>query len=132
LSGLFFAGPLAFLAVSAIQPQPVWAGSRVYVDNFHPIQSVTFYFGFLLVIGSVLIIAYIYYWSRTFKSLLALVFTTIACGLISFNYFTEATFVPALVRNYTPAPILFSAHLRLPTHFQFSGLLRCGDMGSWD
>jgi len=103
ICGTLFSGPLAFLAVSAIQPQPEWGGPQVYVDNFHPIQSITFYFGFLLVCGSVLMIAYIYYTSQDFRTLLALIFTSIACGLISFNYFTEATFIPALVRNYTPA-----------------------------
>ncbi|MFO7741975.1 MAG: hypothetical protein R6X31_06640 [Anaerolineae bacterium] len=101
--GTLFSGPLAYLAVSSIQPQPAWAGPQVYVDNYHPIQSVTFYFGFLLICGSLLMIAYVHAVSRDVTSLLALVFTSIACGLISFNYFTEATFIPALVRNYTPA-----------------------------
>lgn len=100
--GTLFSGPLAFLAVSWIKPQPAWSGAEMYVANYHPIQSVTFYFGFLLLFGSVLMIACIYLLDRRkAKSLLALVSTSIACGLISFNYFTEATLIPALVRNYS-------------------------------
>lgn len=100
--GILFSGPLAFLVVSATHPQPEWSGPAAFVSNYHPIQTVTFYFGFLLVIGSLMIMAYIHDRSRSLKSLLSLVFTAIAAGLISFNYFTEAAFVPALVRNYTP------------------------------
>lgn len=101
MAGTLFSGPLAFLAVSSIRPQPAWSGVQAYVANYHPIQSLTFYFGFLLLSGSVLMIASIYALNRgEIRSLLALVFASIACGLISFNYFTEATLIPALVRNY--------------------------------
>jgi hypothetical protein len=100
--GTLLSGPLAFLAVSSINPQPAWTTPRVFVENFHPIQSVTFYFGFLLMGGSILMIAFIHHQKKDEKTLLALVFTAIAGGFIFFNYFTEATYVPALVRNYTP------------------------------
>ena len=102
MAGTLFSGPLAFLAVSSISPQPAWSGAQTYIENYHPIQSATFYFGFLLLIGSVLMITCIYTLSnKGLHTLLALIFTSIACGLIAFNYFTEATYVPALVRNYT-------------------------------
>lgn len=101
--GTVFSGPLAFIAVSSIKPQPAWASVEIFVENFHPIQSVTFYFGFLLIIGSVCMIAFIYDRQKDIHSLIALVFTGIAATLISFNYFIEATFVPALIRNYTPS-----------------------------
>jgi hypothetical protein len=100
--GTLLSGPLAFLAVSSIKPQPAWVSPQVFVENFHPIQSVTFYFGFLLMGGSILMIAFIHHQKKDEKTLLALVFTAIAGGLIFFNYFTEATFMPALARNYTP------------------------------
>lgn len=104
VAGTLTSGPLAFLAVSAIQPQPAWSDASVYVSNYHPIQSLTFYFGMLLLVGSVMMMASIHVLDgKNIKSLLALVFTSIACGLIAFNYLTEATFVPALVRHYTPS-----------------------------
>lgn len=104
LAGTLFSGPLALLAVSAVQPQPAWSGALVYVSNYHPIQSLTFYFGFLLIIGSVLMIASMYVLDRqSISTLLALIFTAVACGLIGLNYFSQATFVPALIRHYTPA-----------------------------
>jgi len=97
--GTLFSGPLAFLAVSSIKPQPAWASPQVFVENFHPIQSVTFYFGFLLITGSILMVAFIHHQLKDEKTLLAVIFTAIAGGLIFFNYFTEATFVPALVKK---------------------------------
>jgi len=100
--GTLFSGPLAFLAVSSIKPQPAWTSPQAFVENFHPIQSVTFYFGFLLITGSILMIAFIHHQMRDEKTLLAVIFTAIAGGLIFFNYFTEATFVPSLVKNYKP------------------------------
>jgi hypothetical protein len=100
--GTLFSGPLAFLVVSSIQPQPAWSGAQTYVANYHPVQSITFYFGFLLLFGSVLMITTIYILdNKGIKSLLALLFTSIGCGLIAFNYFTQATYIPALIRNYT-------------------------------
>lgn len=100
LAGTLFSGPLAFLAVSAVQPQPAWSGALVYVSNYHPIQLLTFYFGLLLVIGSVLMMASLYVLDRrSISTLLALIFTAVACGLIGFNYFSQATLVPALIRH---------------------------------
>jgi len=97
IAGTFFSGPLAFIAVSSIQPQPEWSGAQVYVAHYHPVQSLTFYFGLILLFGSVLMITSIYFLNRkSIKSLLALIFTAIACGLISFNYFIQASLIPAL------------------------------------
>lgn len=49
-------------------------------------------------------IAAIYFLNdKSIKSLLALIFTTIACGLISFNYFTKATLIPTLIHDYMGA-----------------------------
>jgi len=101
LIGTLISGPITFLAVSEIKPQPEWISAQVYVDNYHPIQSITFYFGFLLILGSVMMIAFIHSKQKSLKSLLAVIFTAIGAGLISFNYSTEATIIPALVRNYS-------------------------------
>lgn len=102
LVGTLLSGPLAFVVVSTIAPQPPWSGPSEFVANYHMLQSISFYFGHLLVVGSVMIIAAIHAMDRSINTLLALAFTCIACGLIALNYFTQSTFVPALVRNYTP------------------------------
>jgi hypothetical protein len=99
--GTLYSGPLGLVAVSSIQPQPEWAGAQTYVENYHPIQSLTYFFGLLLLIGTLLMIVSIHFLSnRGIKSLSALIFTSISFGLISLNYLIQAAYVPALVRDY--------------------------------
>jgi hypothetical protein len=100
--GTFFSGPISILLITLFKPQPAWISSQVFIENYHLIQSITFYFGFLLLSGSICIITSIYILSKDkAKSLLGLIFTSIGCGLIFFNYLTQNTFIPALVKNYS-------------------------------
>lgn len=101
--GTLLSGPLSVLLVSSVHPQPAWSGPEAYVQSYHPVQSLTFYFGLLLVAGSVLIIASIYLLAdQKGRPLLALIFTSLASGLISLNYVIQLAFLPAIVRDYTP------------------------------
>ncbi len=102
--GTLFSGPLGFLVISATAPQPAWSGPSVYAVHYHFIQTVPFYFGFLLIPGSILIVASIYRLAagKTW-ALLALIFTAIGGAFIFFNYFMQTTYLPALVRDYSPA-----------------------------
>ena len=100
-AGIVLSGPVAMFAVSLVHPQPAWESASVFAANYHWIQSLTFYFGMILVVGSVQMLAAIYLLHRHGSALLALVIGSIAAGLIFFNYFTQVIFVPGLVREYS-------------------------------
>jgi hypothetical protein len=102
--GTLLSGPFAVLLVAAIQPQPAWESPQVLVANYHRIQSLPFYFGILLMSGSLMMIGSVYLLAVDKGTpLLALLFTSIAAGLIFLNYLTQATFIPALAESYNPA-----------------------------
>lgn len=101
--GTLASGPLALPVVALVQPQPLWAGAGVFVENFHPIQTLPFYFGFVLLAGSILMLVSICALSKERPaSLAALVFMSIGAALVFLNYLTQTTFIPAVVGAYTP------------------------------
>lgn len=103
-AGTLASGPLALPVVALVQPQPPWAGPGVFVENFHRIQTLPFYFGFVLLAGSILMLVSIHLLSQGRASTLAgLVFMSIGSALIFLNYLIQTTFIPAAVGNYTPA-----------------------------
>jgi hypothetical protein len=99
--GTLASGPLALLVIALVQPQPPWASSRVFVENYHRIQSLPFYFGFFLLAGSILMQVSVYLLSNErAAALAALIFMSIGAALIFFNYLTQTTFIPAVVNDY--------------------------------
>jgi len=100
--GILTSGPLAVLVVALVEPQPLWDGPDVFVDNFHRIQTLPFYFGFLLATGSIMMLVSIYLLSKKqATALIALIFMSIGAALVIFNYVTQTTFIPAVVDAYT-------------------------------
>ena len=51
VAGILLSGPLGLLIVSAVQSSGPWQGAAAYVQNYHPIQTLPFFCGFLLVGG---------------------------------------------------------------------------------
>jgi hypothetical protein len=77
----------------------------VYAQNYHPVQTLPFFGGFLLVIGYVVMMSAIYEIAEEkdkTATLIAVVLTGVFCALIFFNYINQTTFVPDLAKNYTP------------------------------
>jgi hypothetical protein len=104
VTGILLSGPLAILVVSLIQAQPPWQSPDVFVEHFHRVQVLPFYFGFLLISGSLLMITALHQLSEDRgRTLVGLIFTSIAAGLIFFNYLVQTTVVPALVSEYNTA-----------------------------
>ena len=100
--GILTSGPLAVLVVALVQPQPLWGGPDLFVDNFHRIQTLPFYFGFLLAMGSIMMLVSVYLLSRKrATALTALIFMSIGAAFVIFNYVTQTTFIPAVVKTYT-------------------------------
>jgi len=100
--GILTSGPLAVLVVALVQPQPLWDGPDLFVDNFHRIQTLPFYFGFLLAMGSIMMLVSVYLLSKKrATALTALIFMSIGAAFVIFNYVTQTTFIPAVVKTYT-------------------------------
>jgi hypothetical protein len=108
LIGFISSGPVGFLIVNIVKPQPTWTSSSVFAENYHVIQDLPFYFGFLL-IGGMLMLAVGHYLNyngddpeKKFHLLVAVGWTIAFFTLISFNYISQTTFVRHLALNYKP------------------------------
>ena len=100
--GILTSGPLAVLVVVLVQPQPLWNGPDLFVDNFHRIQTLPFFFGFFLAMGSIMMLVSVYLLSKKrATALTALIFMSIGAAFVIFNYVTQTTFIPAVVKTYT-------------------------------
>lgn len=87
-----------------LQPkQPPWESAEVFVQNYHVIQSLPFYFGFFLVGGSFMLLVAIYLLADPQHSPLAgLVFGITGGAIVCINYIIQTTYIPAVVSGYTP------------------------------
>jgi hypothetical protein len=106
LIGFILSGPVGFLFVQFIRPQPAWTSAATFVANYNSVQDIPYYFGFMLV-GGMLILAAAHYLNagkeKEFDKLhllLSLIWTTIFSALIFFNYICQTTFIPHLAKNY--------------------------------
>lgn len=108
LVGCIASGPLGFLLVQFIKPQPAWISPSVFAENYHIIQDVPFYFGFLLTGGMLMLSIGHYLECREtdadarFHLLLAMGLTIAFFTLISINYLGQITFVRNMSLNYKP------------------------------
>ena len=100
--GILTSGPLAILVVALVHPQPPWNSPELFVENFHRVQTLPYFFGFLLASGSVLMLVSVRLLSqKRATALTALIFMSIGAAFAIFNYVTQTTFIPALVDSYT-------------------------------
>ena len=108
LIGYISSGPVGFLIVGVLKPQPVWISPSVFAENYHIIQDLPFYFGFML-IGGMLMLAVGHYLNykeddaeKKFHLLVAVGWTIAFFTLISFNYISQTTYVRHLALDYKP------------------------------
>ncbi len=108
LSGYILSGPVAFLIVQLVKPQPAWVSSAVFAENYSLVQDLPYYFGFLLIAGMLMLVAGHYLDSKDagvkikFRLLIALGVAIVFCTLIAFNYICQTTFVRNLALFYKP------------------------------
>jgi hypothetical protein len=57
LSGVLLSGPVAMLVVNTTHPQPPWQGTEIFVRSYHPVQTLPFFLGFVLVGGFIMLVA---------------------------------------------------------------------------
>jgi hypothetical protein len=105
IAGILLSGPLGLLVVSLVRPAPAWQTPALWAAGYHPVQTLPFYFGFLLLFSYIAIVVVAHRIAeeehKTY-TLIALVFTAAFVPLIFFNYISQTTFLPALARNYRP------------------------------
>jgi len=105
LVGIILSGPVS-LALVALHPQPPWTGPEAFARAYHPIQALPYFTGFLLVGGSLYLVAALQALAPPplrARATAALAFASAFAALIFFNYIVQTTFVPALVRSPSAA-----------------------------
>lgn len=113
IASIFLSGPIGMFLTYVIHPQPSWVDAQTFARNFHFIQTLPFFFGFLLTIGSILLVTSTYKLaSEDDRPVMfpSIVFVSIYAALISLNYIFQTTYVPALATHYSPQhDVLISA-----------------------
>jgi hypothetical protein len=92
------------LVVNLTHPQPPWQGPELFVLSYHPIQTLPFFLGFLLVSGFIVLVASLHAVARDGQRALtgaALAFVAAFGSLVFLNYVLQTTFVPTLVSGYS-------------------------------
>jgi len=108
LLGFITSGPVGFLVVTLVKPQPLWVSPAVFAEHYSVIQDLPFYLGFLLIGGMLMLAAGLYLSDSgenpevKFHLLIALGWTIVFCALISFNYICQTTYVHNLALHYKP------------------------------
>jgi hypothetical protein len=98
--GLLLSGPLGLWLVNAVAPQPPWTGPAAFIEHYHPVQALPFFFGFVLVAGFPALHVAIFLTARPAArplALLGLVFAAAFAALIGLNYIAQTTIVPGAV-----------------------------------
>jgi hypothetical protein len=100
--GILFSGLIFPVLSSRLCPQPEWQGTDLFIKSYHPIQTATFFFGFFLVIGSLLTFAALYLISskeRKIWAFSAVAINIVFTAIVFLNYVIQTTYVPYLATN---------------------------------
>ena len=104
--GILFSGPLCLAFVTRYCPQPQWQDPVVFVQHYDELQNLPYYFGFLIIMGFVIVSSALVITAEPQHRVFAvcgLVCTVVFAALISLNYVVQTTFVPGLVRQFDPS-----------------------------
>ena len=100
--GIVLSGPPMVFLIEYLKPQPKWVDVDTLVLHFHWLQTLPFWFGFLLLTGNILFIVSV---GRLpgirdqVHASLSLICVVIYGSLVSLNYAIQTTAVPAMVLN---------------------------------
>lgn len=99
--GSMFSGPFGYLIVNLVNPIP-WKDAPSFAAQYHLIQTLPYWFGFLYLAGFILFIAasrqLLVEKDRVFGDA-ALITTSIFAALIGFNYILQVSFIPNALEN---------------------------------
>jgi hypothetical protein len=105
LAGALTSGPGAIALVQYTHPQPAWRDAEAFVRAFHPVQTIPYVAGLLLVGGFVSVIASLASLGgdgRRARLTCAVVCVSIFATLIVVNYAVQTTVIPPLVAAWRP------------------------------
>ena len=118
--GSMFSGPVGYLIVNLVNPIP-WTDAQSFAAQYHPIQTLPYWFGFLYLAGFILFIT-------ASRQLLAekdrifgdasLVTTSIFAALIGFNYILQVGFIPNALDN--PSEVFAAFAMNNPKSISWS------------
>lgn len=102
--GIVFSGLIFPLISTIFFPQPQWVSSELFINSYHPVQTLTFFCGYFLVIGSLLTFIALYLLSMEKKiyALSGLIINVVFTAIIFLNYIIQTTYVPYLAANNPP------------------------------
>lgn len=116
LAGVLLSGPVALAIVAGTHPQPPWSGPAAFAASFHPVQTLPYFAGLLLVGGFVGLIAALHGLAaepvRT-RTRIALAFAAAFGAMVFVNYAIQTTFVPALLSAGDPAAAALAGSLSM-------------------
>ena len=98
--GIILSGPPMVFLIEYLKPQPQWVDVDTFILNFHWLQTLPYWFGFLLLAGNILLItsaSRLHTIKDKIHSSLSIICLIIYGTLVSFNYSIQAITIPALV-----------------------------------
>jgi len=102
LAGVILSGPVAVGIVEIFAPQPAWQDVSTFISHYSWLQTLPYLFGFLIAGGFVVLVGSVpvsrddhRVYRRAASS-----FTTVAAGLIYFNYVLQVAFIPIALEDH--------------------------------
>lgn len=106
LFGLLLSGPVSIALLAMVRRSAGWRGADDFAQYFYRLQVAPFYFGFVLVVGFLMLFAGLYDVATDEEKprlRVAVMLATAYAALITLNYVAQTTFIPALATHYRPA-----------------------------
>jgi hypothetical protein len=98
--GAMLSGPIAVLIVNIAAPQPEWSDVASFAQHFHPIQTLPYLLGFVLLAGFVMFVVACHAAARgrrRARAMGAVVATAVYAALVFTNYVVQVGFIPRVV-----------------------------------
>ena len=106
LFGLMLSGPVSIALLAMVRKSVAWNGADEFAKYFWHMQVAPFFFGFVLVVGFLMLFAGLHEYARDEQKprvRVAGMLATAYAALITLNYICQTTFIPALAARYRPA-----------------------------
>jgi hypothetical protein len=102
LAGIVLSGPVAVGVVEIFAPQPTWQDVSTFLNHYSWLQTLPYLFGFLIAGGFIVLVGSLPVSRDDLQGLrrAASSFTTVAAGLIYFNYVLQVGFIPLALKDH--------------------------------